>query len=1234
MSRHGRFDDREGGGNDDRDRGHGGYEDRRSDDRGGGSRDYYRRDDRDRGRDYDRRDDRDRGRDYDRRDDLDRDRRRDRDRDRDCDRWDRDYNDDDRYIRRGRDFDRDGGAPRQMSGGMGVSSSGNYGGGRSGNGREHDVSTDTLDDEAVRRKNVLESWSTVLAKNDASWDVLQAEKRAGWESEAVDWRWRQRDATFGHGGSSKVDRVNNRGMVPSTRKYVVFYREWMPKLAPELFGHAADESRPRVFADVGSAPGGMCEYLVGDLGWSGFAFSLAPGDEGFGMQFASPRLAYADSDVSVAGEWRRLLDLVGGRAVCDFVNGGVVIDRGQQRVEPSEASDTLAMEHHLEIYRNELLLGLHALRPGGALYFAYQLGQTALLMRLLLALRPAFASVRVTPTFAVGRTPMYVWLGGYAGLETAAAAAAVRFLSETPVADAAVEEVGEKTGGGGGGCAWDAWHQSEWSAEVASLHTELRESLAHVWTTQADHLRKQRLEAENAFESSQQTRSGAGKGYCSGKGFGHHRGSGGGGEGKGGGGIVGGGIDSGGKGGGGKGGSGKGGGKGGQGGRGRSCVCVLDVLPPGTSLLGDACSFCDAFFHVRDTREAGLPLCCLRQHAECEGRNTVIVARLTDREGRVLFVARFMNRDKQTHAERVMIEDSHLREAVERFAAENGGGGGGGSGVCGGSRGSGGSGTPGNIGTLHAFISLQPCHHSSGNERLSCTRDLLAFHSRVLSPLGVAFELVIAYPYRSHWQPDLMARDELIELGARTLFGGRFHSSALGGQQSSVTAAVEALGPLAAEQALNTALTLLENAKEGARLLVRGAPEGFSTRSFTEADWRWIVSLCDKGVQDAYLGDLAAAGTLFTPERRETRAAADRWTQALLDGFRGAADSAGGRPDGDDRQLLYTSADDPAPEQLPAEEQLEMSYPNVPHEDQKDPRDRSYSSSALIDGGGGLMRRGEPSQGRFEPPPWEQQRGGGRRHWVSGRDDWHRGGGGGGPDRRRDHDRGHGGKGSHPYHHHPYPPLAPPYPYGHHGPPPPPSHGYGHHGPPPPPSHGYGHHGPPPPPSHGYGPGQYPLPLGLPLPLSQLAPYYSPPPPMLPAGPPPIGQAIRAPPPPSGPQPLRPIAFVSASMAMAVEGEGGTAEYGADESAAAPPENPEVRRDRRLGQVPDALRDALRAVEPEVAEPALAFFCLDGGHSGAQELVLEADGDTHEIVLKLDFEAKAWKRVRRKVKPS
>ena len=39
---------------------------------------------------------------------------------------------------------------------------------------------------------------------------------------------------------------------------------------------------------------------------------------------------------------------------------------------------------HVHIFRNELLFGLHALRPGGSLYFAYQLSQTPLLFRLLL----------------------------------------------------------------------------------------------------------------------------------------------------------------------------------------------------------------------------------------------------------------------------------------------------------------------------------------------------------------------------------------------------------------------------------------------------------------------------------------------------------------------------------------------------------------------------------------------------------------------------------------------------------------------------------------------------------------------------------------------------------------------------------------------------------------------------------------------------------------------------------
>ena len=54
-----------------------------------------------------------------------------------------------------------------------------------------------------------------------------------------------------------------------------------------------------------------------------------------------------------------------------------------QVVNEDQLSELHVIEH-VHIFRNELLFGLHALRQGGALYFAYQLSQTPLLFRLLL----------------------------------------------------------------------------------------------------------------------------------------------------------------------------------------------------------------------------------------------------------------------------------------------------------------------------------------------------------------------------------------------------------------------------------------------------------------------------------------------------------------------------------------------------------------------------------------------------------------------------------------------------------------------------------------------------------------------------------------------------------------------------------------------------------------------------------------------------------------------------------
>ena len=74
---------------------------------------------------------------------------------------------------------------------------------------------------------------------------------------------------------AQQDRNDKVGGTPGTAKYVRFYSQWLPKVSPELFG--GDSPPPGRFADLGASPGGLCEYLVGRLGWTGQAFSKNSG---------------------------------------------------------------------------------------------------------------------------------------------------------------------------------------------------------------------------------------------------------------------------------------------------------------------------------------------------------------------------------------------------------------------------------------------------------------------------------------------------------------------------------------------------------------------------------------------------------------------------------------------------------------------------------------------------------------------------------------------------------------------------------------------------------------------------------------------------------------------------------------------------------------------------------------------------------------------------------------------
>mgnify|MGYP004232767115 CR=1 FL=1 len=93
------------------------------------------------------------------------------------------------------------------------------------------------------------------------------------------WWWRENDKQY-----ARQDRNDKVGGTPGTAKYVRFYSQWLPRVSPELFGGAACPEGRR-FADLGASPGGLCEYLVGSLGWTGCAFSLPVAANGFGMSF-------------------------------------------------------------------------------------------------------------------------------------------------------------------------------------------------------------------------------------------------------------------------------------------------------------------------------------------------------------------------------------------------------------------------------------------------------------------------------------------------------------------------------------------------------------------------------------------------------------------------------------------------------------------------------------------------------------------------------------------------------------------------------------------------------------------------------------------------------------------------------------------------------------------------------------------------------------------------------------
>jgi hypothetical protein len=134
-------------------------------------------------------------------------------------------------------------------------------------------------------------------------------------------------------------------------------------------------------------------------------------------------------------------------------------------------------------------------------------------------------------------------------------------------------------------------------------------------------------------------------------------------------------------------------------------------------ILGTAQEFCQSLYHIKETPECDQKIECINDN-KCSPK--VCIA-LVEIDG---FVSRYSNCADKMHAEDYLVQDQRLLEKIKSSRGMN----------------------------MSCYLTLQPCHFSSNNTDKSCTNTLVQFYERELKPRGISFDLVIAYPYRTHWE--------------------------------------------------------------------------------------------------------------------------------------------------------------------------------------------------------------------------------------------------------------------------------------------------------------------------------------------------------------------------------------------------------------------------------------------------------------------------------------------------
>ncbi|EKF29782.1 hypothetical protein MOQ_006418 [Trypanosoma cruzi marinkellei] len=296
-------------------------------------------------------------------------------------------------------------------------------------------------------------WREYLQATSAIYSELERERAAGWQSEALDW-WYQQRQEEGEAGKRQGDMTAssstsfcNSDIVKLCERYCEHAERVLMRAAPSYFkafseathgppaGRATEkeeeeESSPPTFLDLGSAPGGVSKFLVTRLRWRGVGVSLPVSRGGIAsdlswLQSSRTPAPYEFIEGSITeNDWH---ESIKGRKFY-FVNGGAVQDHGQRKAEKLSHDTEDGVGNHVEVVGDgntqpilpwfhflvpQLRLALEHVEEGGVIMLVFGVPQCASLSILLALMQPlVHGGIHILETMHLTKSPVYILLTG------------------------------------------------------------------------------------------------------------------------------------------------------------------------------------------------------------------------------------------------------------------------------------------------------------------------------------------------------------------------------------------------------------------------------------------------------------------------------------------------------------------------------------------------------------------------------------------------------------------------------------------------------------------------------------------------------------------------------------------------------------------------------------------------------------------------------------------------------